>query len=81
MGNEKKITLGDKALYWGTIFGFLTAGAGGVAWLTKLDYTTTTTAQAQEKFHDSVDARLNQIDARLSHMEGQMDEIKQAVKQ
>jgi hypothetical protein len=77
----RNATVGDKAIFYGTVLSFILTAAGFTAWLTRIDYTASTTAQAQEIFHDKVDARLENIDIRLAHIEGHLEGIEKAVKQ
>ena len=74
-----KATLGDKALLWGTLGGFLLSGIGFTAWLSSTHDLVTSTAQAQEQLKSEVMKKLDDIsnkldgqNTRLSRIEGKL---------
>jgi hypothetical protein len=75
-----KATLGDKALLWGTLGGFLLSGIAFTAWLSSTHDLVTSTAQAQDQLKnevlgklDSLSNKLDEQNTRLSRMEGKLD--------
>ena len=75
-----KATLGDKALLWGTVGGFILTGIGFTAWLSSTHDLGVANAQAQDQLKSEVMRKLedlsNKLDeqnTRLSRIEGKID--------
>jgi hypothetical protein len=78
-----KETIGDKALYWGTIGSFIISAIGFTAWLTQVSFTATSAAQAETTNHsevsnklDSILTKLDELNGRVSHLEGENERHK-----
>lgn len=75
-----KTSLGDKALVWGTVGGFILSGLGFTAWLSNTHDLVTTTAEAQDQLRsevmqklDEVSNKLDEQNTRLSRIEGKLN--------
>jgi hypothetical protein len=75
-----KASIGDQALFWGTIGSFLVTGIGFTAWITHVDYVAVGTASAQERIQvdttskfETLFSKLDEINGRLSHIEGKLE--------
>jgi hypothetical protein len=75
-----KATLGDKALLWGTIGGFVLSAIGFTSWLSGVSYVANATQKDQqvtrEELYKKIDVltvKVDELNTRTSRIEGKLN--------